>query len=208
MKKIDLRIALGGGLMFLGLLMLLENLGILRGATGLFWGALLLLGGGFFLYRFATAPREEWWAAIPGFALAGLGAESLLPAALGDWDGLLFLGALGAGFWAVYFSGRERWWAIIPGGVLITLGLVSVLDHVVADGQTGGFFFLGLGLTFLLVALLASMNWAYIPAGVLLVMGVALGGVFTGAGNYLFPVVLVAAGLTLIYRFYRARRSR
>ena len=86
----------------------------------------------------------------------GLGADSLLSAYIGDWGGFFFLGFLGLGFLAVYFSGRERWWAIIPGGVLLTLGFISVLNNVYGGRETGGFFFLGLGLTFLLVAVLAS----------------------------------------------------
>ncbi len=71
MKRVDLRVVLGCALILLGLLMLLERMGLLQGAADLFWGAILTLGGAFFLYRFATAPRDEWWAAIPGFALAG-----------------------------------------------------------------------------------------------------------------------------------------
>jgi len=205
MKRVDLRIVLGGALIILGLLMLLERIGLLHGATDLFWGAILALGAAFFLYRFATAPRAEWWAAIPGFALAGLGIQSLFPRILDGWDGLLFLGLLGVGFWAVYFSGRERWWAIIPGGVLITLGLTSVLGHVAGASEGGGVFFLGLGLTFLMVAVLAAMQWAYIPAAVLILMGVVLGTPYSGALNYVWPIVLVGAGLVLLYRFYRGK---
>lgn len=204
MRRTNFRVILGGALIFLGLLMLLERVGILRGATDVFWGVLLLAAGAFFLYRFATAPQAEWWAAIPGSALVGLGLQSLLPRSLEAWDGLFFLGLLGLGFWAVYFTGRDRWWAIIPGGVLVTLGSVSVLGNLFGDAQTGGFFFLGLGLTFLLVAVLAAMQWAYIPAAVLILMGVVLGTPFSGALDYVWPLVLVGAGLILIYRFYRA----
>jgi hypothetical protein len=205
MCRTNFRVILGGALIFLGLLMLLERVGILRGATDVFWGVLLLGAGGFFLYRFATAPQAEWWAAIPGSALAGLGIQSLLPRSLEAWDGLFFLGLLGLGFWAVYFTDRERWWAIIPGGVLVTLGSISVLGNLFGDAPTGGFFFLGLGLTFLLVAVLAAMQWAYIPAAVLILMGVVVGTPFSGALDFVWPVVLVGAGLILIYRFFKAR---
>ena len=157
MKRLDLRIALGGALIFLGVLMLLERLGVLHGASDLFWGAILSLGGIFFLYRFATAPGSEWWAAIPGSALLGLGLQSFLPSALNGWDGMVFLGLLGLGFWAVYFSGRQRWWAILPGGVLLTLGVTSVLGEAQGAAEDGGYFFLGLGLTFLVVAIVTSI---------------------------------------------------
>jgi hypothetical protein len=203
MKRMGIRVWVGIGLVLLGLLMLAERLGIFEGLMNLFWGLLFLAGGAYFLYRFANNMRGEWWAAIPGFALAGIAADSLLPRIFGDWGGLFFLASLGLGFFAVYLSGKERWWAIIPGGVLITLGLISAFSSIFGMQETGGVFFLGLGLTFLLVAVLASMQWAYIPAAVLLVMGALLGTPFTGLLNFLWPAVLIVGGLILVFQFFR-----
>jgi hypothetical protein len=203
MKHMDFRMIIGGGLILLGVLMLLERFGLLRGASDFFWGVVLLTGGGYFLYRFANNIRGEWWAVIPGSALAGLGADSLLSAILGNWGGFLFLGCLGVGFLAIYSTDRERWWALIPGGVLVTLAMVSVLDRVYGAGETGGFFFLGLGLTFLMLAILASLQWAYIPAVVLLIMGALLGTPFIGAMNYIWPTILIIGGMILIWQFMR-----
>ena len=203
MKQLDYRILIGAGLVVLGALMLLERVGLFRGALDVFWGGLLLIGGAYFLYRFVTNPQTEWWAAIPGTALAGLAAESLWPRALGDWGGLFFLGGLGLGFFAVYLSGRERWWAIIPGGVLLTLAFISVLTETLGVEETGGFLFVGLGITFLMVALLASRSWAYIPGVILLAMGALLGTAYAGALDYLWPAALVIAGAVLIWRFAR-----
>ncbi len=203
MKRVDFRILIGAALILLGGLMLLERMGLFRGATEVFWGVVFLAGGAYFLYRFASNVQGEWWAAIPGFALVGIGASNLLPGILGGWAGFFFLGALGLGFFAVFFSGRERWWALIPGGVLITLGLTSVLTDIYGVRETSGFFFLGLGLTFLLVAVMASMQWAYIPGVVLLVMGALLGTPFVGALNYIWPGALILGGLILILQFMR-----
>lgn len=203
MNRWNLRVWIGVGLVVLGVLMLLERFGLFQGITGVFWGSVFLAAGAWFLYRFAIHMRSEWWAAIPGFALVGIGVQSLLSNVLGDWSGFFFLGALGLGFFAVYFSGRERWWAIIPGGVLITLGLTSVLGDVFGVRETGGFFFLGLGLTFLLVAVLASLQWAWIPGAVLLVMGVLIGTPFAGSFNYIWPAALILGGLLLILQFAR-----
>lgn len=206
MKRSDWRIWIGAGLILLGVLMLLERFGLFRGAINFFWGAVFLAGGGFFLYRFATNMNNEWWAAIPGFAMLGIGADNLLSALIGaDWGGLFFLGLLGIGFFAIYFSGRGRWWALIPGGVLVTLGFVSVLSDVYGARETGGVFFLGLGITFLLVAVLASLQWAYIPAVILLLFGALLGTSFLGALNYVWPAVLILAGLVLIWQFLRRK---
>jgi len=203
MNRWNIRVWLGIGLVVLGLLMLLERFGLFRGATSLFWGAIFLAGAAWFLYRFSTNMQSEWWAAIPGFALAGLGAESLLSGILSNWGGFFFLGALGLGFFAVYFSDRQRWWAIIPGGVLVTLGFIAVLGDVFGVGDAGGVLFLGLGLTFMLVAVLARLQWAWIPGVILLVMGGLLGIPFVGGLNYVWPAALILGGLLLIVQFVR-----
>ena len=203
MNRINFRILIGGALILLGVLMLLERFGIFRAATDIFWSVVFLAGGVYFLYRFALDMRGEWWAVIPGLALIGVGASIVLP---GQWAGLSFLGFLGISFFAIYLSNRQRWWAIIPGGVLITLGIIAVLADAYGARETSGFFFLGLGLTFLLVAVLASMQWAYIPGVILLLMGAVLGYTsMTGALNYVWPAALILMGLLLIFQFARPK---
>jgi hypothetical protein len=196
MKRFDYRILIGGILIVFGILMLLDQTNILKGASGLFWAAILAIGAVYFLYRF-FADRSWWWAAIPGFTLVGMSASALLLDRLG-WGGLAFLGGMGAGFWAVYFRRRDHWWAIIPGGVLLTLGFSSALTEAYNIGDTGGVFFVGLGLTFLLVAMLARMKWAFIPAAILLILGFFLGTPFTGIFSYAWIGVLLAAGVALV----------
>ena len=147
-----------------GGLRLLEALGALA-VGGWIWSALFGVAGVGFAYVFSRS-RENWWAAIPAGALLGLAAlvawgEFGLESA-DAWGGSLFLGALGAGFWAVYLRVRENWWAIIPGGVFFTLALLTVAP---ADDET--FFFFGLALTFALLAVLPTgegrMRWPIIP---------------------------------------------
>ena len=203
MKNLDFRILIGAALVVLGGLMLLQRLGFFPGLLEVFWGVVFLAGAAFFLYRFASDPSVEWWAAIPGFALAGLAAEILVPPALGNWHGLLFLGALGLGFFAVYASGRQRWWAIIPGGVLVTLGIIAVLTQKLGAQDTGSFLFVGIGITFLLVAVLAGMRWAYIPGVALIVLAALVGAASAATFNYVWPVILILAGLLLIWQFMR-----
>ena len=206
MNRWSVRIWLGAVLIVLGLLMLLERFGLFQGAANIFWGVIFLAGALWFLYRFAAHTRHEWWAAIPGFALLGIGATILLSDLVGNWSGFLFLGALGLGFFAVYFSDRKRWWAIIPGGVLITLGLVATIGEVSDGRQVAGLLFLGIGLTFLLVAILASLQWAWIPGLILLVIGAFIGMPFSGSLNYAWPVALIAGGALLIVQFLRRPR--
>ncbi|HUH96844.1 MAG TPA: hypothetical protein VLZ89_05765 [Anaerolineales bacterium] len=203
MSRTNLRFFIGGALILLGVLMLLQRLNIFSAALDIFWCLIFLAGGVYFLYRFALNNGDEWWALIPGCALLGAAASTVLPE---RWSGLAFLGLLGAGFFAVYLTGRQRWWAIIPGGVLVTLGFTAALTNMDGARQTGGFFFLGLGLTFLLVAVLASMPWAYIPGVILLLMGAALGyPPMAGALNYLWPAALILIGLLLILQFTRSK---
>jgi len=72
---------------------------------------------------------------------------------------------------------------------------------------SGSLFFLGLGLTFLLVAVLPNpfgkMQWAFIPAAVLVVMGALLGSQATaGLIGYIWPAVLIIIGLVVLAGFF------
>jgi len=203
MKRFDYRVLIGAALILGGILMLLDKTGLLTGATDFFWAGLLALGAGIFLFWFFN-DRSKWWAAIPGFTLAGMAASTLLLDRIG-WGGLAFLGGIGVGFWAVYVRQPAQWWAIIPGGVLLTLGFTSALTEAFNIGETGGVFFVGLGLTFLLVALLARMKWAYIPAALLLLLGLMLGTPFVGVLEYAWIGILLIAGLALVISAARSK---
>ncbi len=218
MRRFDLRIAWGVFLMAAGALALLQNFNVLTGALNLLWAFLLGLAGVFFLYTYVSN-RANWWALIPGIillaltVLVALGVTS--PALAAAWGGPLFLGGIGLSFWAVYLANREHWWAIIPGGVLLTLAVVASMETVFQRTeqrvQTGGIFFIGLGLTFALVGLLPAprgrMRWAFIPALVLLLMGLLVFAAAEQLINYLWPLALILAGLYLVFRTFRPRPS-
>lgn len=208
MKRYDPRIVIGTLLILAGGLGFLQAFGFLRNASDIFWGLVFLAAGGIFLFMFASGfASGGWWAAFPGFVLAGIGVLILLPDSLEDLGGAVFLGAIGLSFWLVYLSGRERWWAIIPGGVLVTLATVTLTDTLFRGGDAGGgIFFLGLALTFLLVALLAGMRWAYWPAGVLGVLGAFLffqSQVFLL--SYIAAAALIVVGAFIILRSLRSQ---
>jgi hypothetical protein len=203
MKRFDYRVLIGAALILGGILMLLDQTGIIRGASNFFWACLLAIGACIFIYWFFTS-STKWWAAIPGFTLAGMAASTLLLDRIG-WGGLAFLGGMGIGFWAIYLRRPAMWWAIIPGGVLLTLGITSALSEAFNIGETGGVFFVGLGLTFLLVALLTKMKWAFIPAGVLLLLGFFLGTPFVGVFEYAWIGILLIAGIVLVISAARSK---
>jgi len=211
MKRFDVR-AIGGILLIVvGVLLLLQNIGIFVGVVALIWALIFAAGGLIFLYMFLTN-RTQWWAIIPGFALLGLAAlialDEFFPRVGDILGGTLFLGGIGLAFWVIYFLKREFWWAVIPGGVMFTLALIAGLDSVFEGVETGGVLFLGLGLTFGLLSFVPTpqgrMKWALIPAAVLLVMGLLITAATTGLLNYLWPIALILAGLYLLFRLFRS----
>jgi hypothetical protein len=172
-----------------------------------FGGALFLGGIGLsFWYVYFTSRVERWWALIPAGVLTALAVMILVAERYEDYGGAIFLGGIGLSFFAVYLTDRvERWWALIPGGVLATLAGVTIAAERFGEFQTAGFFFFGLALTFLLVALLAGMNWAYWPALVLGIMGFLGIASLLDIANYLWAVVLIGAGVFMLFRYFTNR---
>lgn len=254
MKRFDPRIVIGLLLIAGGGLALAQTMGYLENASNYFWGGAFLIAGLAFLSLLFSG--NNWWAAIPGFTLAGLGTLILLPESLEDLGGAIFLGSIALAFWYVYLTDRngrwwaiipggvltalslliftsayfdeysgaivlggigltffvvyltnmaERWWGLIPGGVLTTLAVMTVAAERFGEFQTAGFFFMGLSLTFLLVAVLAGMKWAYWPAGALGVMGLLGLGSLLNLANYFWAVALIAIGGFLIVRYFSQR---
>ena len=211
MKWFDVRTVGAILLIVVGILLLLQNVGILGGVVALIWSLIFAAGGLVFLYVFLTN-RVHWWAIIPGFALLGLAAlialDQFLPR-VGDVLGVtILLGGIGLAFWVIYFRKREYWWAIIPGGVLVTLALIVGFESVLEGDEIAGILLLELGLTFGVLYFLPTpqgrMKWALIPAAVLLVMGLLITTATTGILEYLWPAALIVVGLYLLYRMFRS----
>ena len=211
-KWLGSRVFWGVLITLVGVVLLLQNLEILE-IGDLFWALLVGLAGVFFLSVFITN-RANWWGLIPGFTLISLAIliflDSFAPGISDAWDRPIVVGGIAASFLAVYLVDRSNWWAIIPGGVMVTVGLMAVFDSILTGIGTTGVFFIGMGLTFGLVALAPTpqgrMKWAWIPAGVLLVMGL----IFIAAAEAMFGVIwsaaLVVVGLFMIYRTLFARK--
>ena len=202
-RRYDPRLIIGVLLVLGGLLSLLDAMDIISNGGGIFWGLVATAGALIFLYILINN-RENWWAAFPAFTFLGLALSSFLPDSLRAYSSLVFFAGISLGFWWVYFTGTDRWWAIIPAGVLLTLGLVSSAGEVTNGLATGGLFFLGLGLTFMLVAVLpggSGRSWALIPGTILLIFGALLGTPYSGITDYLWPAVLILLGGYFVLRF-------
>ena len=205
-NKIDYRILIGVLLILGGLLGILEKLGVINNASGFFWATIFGLVGVGFLYIFLTN-REHWWSIIPGFSLFGLAITIMLPDNLNNYGGLAFLGALGLGFLTIYIVNHKHWWALMPSGVLLTLGIISSVSNDLQGQDTGAIFFIGLGLTFLLVAILPTgslrMSWAFIPASILFIFGILLGTSFRSSLDYFWIGALFIGGFYMIWQFFK-----
>jgi hypothetical protein len=170
------------------------------------------LGGLFFLSVF-FANRANWWAIIPGFTLIGISATivtgELFPSLAGTLGGSFVLGAIGLSFLVIYLLNREFWWAIIPSGVLLTLAIVISLESLLTDTGFVSLFFLGMALTFAIVALVPNpegrMQWPWIPAGILGLMGIIFGAFSGEFMVYLVPLALILGGGILIFQTLRRR---
>lgn len=207
MKLLSSRLFWGILLVLGGVLLLLDTFGIFKGGA-LFWTVVSAIVGVLFLSVYITN-RLHWWALIPGIIFLALsaiiGLTSFLPGfSDSNFVGPIVLGGIGLSFLAVYLANRQNWWAIIPAGVMGTLAVVAGLDRIVTSNANGGIFFLGLGLTFGLVAVLPNsvgqMRWAWIPAAILAVFGLLI---VLAAGayiNYVWPAALILAGLLLVIR--------
>lgn len=211
------RVFLGIGLLLFGVFAMLQATSVIA-VEGKLWGfffaGLFLLGGLIFLSVLAS-DRKQWWAAIPGFTLIGLGlliGSSMINGNLASFGAtFLFLG-ISLSFWVIYFLQRDQWWALIPAGVLLSLAAVtgySQLDGDMMIGKFingGGVFLLGLGLTFALLAILHGKKngtgWAWIPGGILIILGFIAGLEGTEIGKFVLPAGLVIAGIFLIGRAF------
>lgn len=201
---------LGIFFLLIGLASLASNLGYFS-LEGLIWPALLAGGGLIFLFSFVSS-RSNWWAAIPGSVLFSIGVTAALPWVApgleGRLGGPIVLAGISLGFWLVYLRVPVNWWAIIPAGVMLTLASMTLMSSE-NSLEAAGVFFIGLGLTFALVALLPGsalrMAWPWIPAGVLLIMGFLFISSAANLASYVLPVALILGGLVLVVRAFRQR---
>jgi hypothetical protein len=211
MKLFQSRAIWGILLIVAGVLFLLQEFDILPGAN-LIWPIVFGVVGLAFLYQFVT-DRAQWWPVIPGLAMLGIALLILwgefAPEPIQEWGAVFFMGGLSLAFWIVYFANRENWWAVIPGGALLTLAVVIFASSMLEGIEVAGVFFLGMGLTFGLVALLPTpegrMTWAFIPALVFLVMGALITAAAAEIIAYVWPAALILAG---VYVLIRALTSR
>jgi hypothetical protein len=210
MKILSSRIFWGLVLVIGGVLLLLDTFGVIKGGA-LFWTIISAFVSILFLSFYATN-QEHWWALIPGTIFlsisAVIGLNEFIPGFNEkNLSGTIILSGISLSFLLVYLVEHSNWWSIIPAGVIATIALISYMEINSTMVVSGGIFFLGLGFTFALVAILPTsigqMRWAWIPACILCLIGLIILVSVEQYINYIWPSVLIVMGIFLVGRSFR-----
>lgn len=226
MKSANASIIAGIVLMMLGVLLMLDRVGVLN--SGAIVAPLVFAAAGVLFLSVFVRRREHWWAAIPGSVFLGLAAvvTSAELTGSGASAGFLFL-FMGAGFAAVYIRVPDNWWAIIPAGVMLTLAVIAALPPAFQGTLVAAVLFLGLAATFGVLTLIpvpgfdganngtssgtGHLKWPLIPAGVLAVLGVIMAlqaSALLIPMDFAVPAVMIAAGIALVVYAFLARTGK
>jgi hypothetical protein len=171
---------------------------------------ILSLMAGAFLVAYVTRPERKW-AALAAYILAVVGCVPLMAST--SWaplSGAVMLAAMGLPFLGVYLVSPARWWAIIPAGVLFTtsalVGLAIVSEGHLDPAFANGLVLAGCSATFAVVAVRHERRWAGAVAALLALLAVGAF-LFRPVLEFYGPVLLVTAGLYLLYRAVRTRTA-
>ena len=149
--------------------------------------------------------KERWWALIPAYVFLLVGTLITLEELFVFGDKFIapgIVGGIGLPFLYVYFRNRDQWWALIPAYALLAIGtMIALLDFDLLRGLVvPAYIMWAIAIPFFYVYILnREKSWALIPGGIIAAMGLAflLG---TDIGKYLFPAVLVLAGVWMLVR--------
>jgi hypothetical protein len=208
-KIIRSRILWGILLILAGLVAFLVNIGLAK-TNSVFWIIFSLLGAGFF-FSFLFEDKRSWWALIPGISLLWITLVILIgwiaPSIKQQWGEAIVFAGIAISFFVVYLIDRNQWWAIIPAGVVLSLSAVAGLDKYWTDRESGGVFIFGLGLTFMVLAILpkkaGKMAWAWIPSFVLMIIGMIVMITEGQIIGYVGSFMIIIIGILMIVRAKR-----
>ncbi|WP_255771705.1 hypothetical protein [Pseudarthrobacter sulfonivorans] len=214
MESAKTSISAGIVLMAVGLLFLLDRLGVMD--SGVYVPALMFAAVGAVFLAVFFRRRDYWWAAIPGSVFLGLAAvitaSQVAPGSAGGAYLFLFMAA---GFTGVYLRQTANWWALIPAGVMFTLAVIVALPAL-QGMAVAGVLFLGLAATFGVLSAVpvrtsghtGTMKWPLVPAGVLGVLGLIFSLQATALLvplEFAVPTVMILAGIGLLVYAHRIR---
>ena len=176
-------------------------------------GAFVMLAIGLPFLVVYLINREHWWALIPGGIMVALAAVILLSTrASGQFVAPLIMFAIALPFFVIYLRSSENWWALIPAGVMASVGTTLLLggfevfdlDNI---GIWNSLILLGVALTFIILWLQRNRQptgWAIYAAGIAL-LGAVLAFVLGTGMDILWPMLLIAGGVVVLFLSLRRR---
>jgi hypothetical protein len=196
----------GAVLIGLGIIFLLQQ--IFPGFFGaLVWSAAFAVGA-VVTYGAYTRNKQNWWLLIPTYVMAfiaaiiQIGSIRWLP---GEFVGAFVMLAIGFPFLYVYLKNDEHWWALIPAYTMAAIAGIILASMVLNGEMIASFVMFAIAAPFLYVYLRNRQHWwALIPGGIMAMIGV---GLFIAGMAWIFPAVMIVAGLYLLYRQFGKSRG-
>lgn len=161
--------------------------------------------------------RSQWWALIPAFACAAVGAIPLLTLATdhGEFIGAFVLFCIALPFFVIFARSLDNWWALIPAGangsIALMLVLIGLLPEEIANSSIPpAVMFFGWAVTFGVLWLLRKRyktEWAVILVLILGLVGVIL----VLASPWLeivWPFLLIVVGIVILFNGLRRKGAR
>ncbi len=205
MSKVRGSIIWGALLVLLGVVLLLESLGIVRMLGRLAWSVVLGGIGLPFLLIYA-GDRRQWWSLIPGCVMVSVGLGVLAGGALTP---IIIVGGIGVPFWLIYLQDRRNHWALIPAWVMTCVAGTVVLGQLGLEWLIAPTVMFSIAIPFLAVYLAdRSQWWALIPGGIMGAIGtfLLLGSIVT-ASTTAWAVILIILGVWMLIRAFRPHRG-
>lgn len=177
--------------------------------SNLFPAAILFLIAVPFLAVFYRDQKEHQWALIPAYVLLAIIPIILFEGSrlIGNFTATYVLTMIAIPFLFVYYRNRSNWWALIPAYVMLVIGfMVGILEtDLMSDNFVPPYVLLAISLPFFYVYFRNKNNWwALIPGGVTGLIGLAFL-ISEGAAEYAGPILLITAGLWLLFRKTKER---
>lgn len=210
MKILHQHLTMGVAIIFIGLVLLLHNIGVFYLDEQLIWGLGLIILGGIFLRVYQRKSRQKI-VLIFGILILIIGLFILLDEFFYIPDGLigsLFLWTLAAMFISIFIHNNHRWWAILPAGILLVLGFIVALDAFrLLQGEILWFIFLaGISLIFWFLYLIKDdvnhLSWALFPAFLVTIFSFFILSLIweNQLSEILFPTSIIFCGAYLVIR--------
>ncbi len=172
-------------------------------------GLFMIMASSPFWIAFLVGGRQNWWALIPAWSAAALGAVILLSTSLrGEAIGAIIMFSIALPFMAVYLVNRQHWWALIPAYTMTTIGLIIILSMTVRGEYIGAFVMFAIAFPFLVVFLVNRANWwALIPAGIMGAIGTIVFLVGLSNDESVGGLILFIIALPFFILFFNRREN-